>query len=334
MSRVLVTGGAGYVGSVCSEELLRQGYEVSIVDNLSTGHRHAVPDGAEFHHVDIGDTAGMRQILASKSFDAVFHFAAKALIPESVTNPAAFYQVNVVAATTMMDAIREAGIKRFIFSSTAAVYGNPVEVPIPEDHPKAPVNSYGETKLAFERLLEWYSRAYDISVCAFRYFNASGATLAHGEEHVPETHILPLLFEAAVGEREFFTIFGCDYPTPDGTCVRDYVHVLDIAQAHILAFQSMNLPGFSVYNIGLGKSYSVREVHAQAERIIGMKIPIREGASRAGDPAILCASPKRLISELGWNPKHSGLDHIIETAWAWKKRGRSIAGESPQARTQ
>jgi UDP-glucose 4-epimerase len=328
MSRVLVTGGAGYVGSVCCEELLRQGYEVSVVDNLSTGHRHAVPAGAEFHHTDIGDAAGMRKVLASKRFDAVFHFAAKALIPESVTNPAVFYHANVVAATTMIDAVREAGIKRFIFSSTAAVYGNPVEVPIPEDHPKAPVNSYGETKLAFERLLQWYSSAYGLSVCAFRYFNASGATLERGEEHVPETHILPLLFEAAVGERGFFTIYGCDYPTPDGTCVRDYVHVLDIAQAHILAFQKMNTPGFSVYNIGLGKSYSVREVHARAEKIIQMKIPVRDGSSRPGDPAVLCASPTRLMSELGWKPQHSDLDHIIETAWAWKQRSRSSSGEA------
>ena len=164
MSRVLVTGGAGYVGSVCSEELLRQGYEVSVVDNLSTGHRHAVPEGAEFHNIDIGDATSLRKVLASKTFDAVFHFAAKALIPESVTNPAAFYQVNMIAATAMIDAICEAGIKRFIFSSTAAVYGNPVEVPIPENHPKSPVNSYGETKLAFERLLKWYSGAYGISV--------------------------------------------------------------------------------------------------------------------------------------------------------------------------
>jgi UDP-glucose 4-epimerase len=327
MSRVLVTGGAGYVGSVCSEELLRQGYEVSIVDNLSTGHRHAIPEGAEFYHIDIGDSAGMREVLASKEYDAVFHFAAKALIPESVTNPAAFYQVNVIAATTMINAVREAGIKRFIFSSTAAVYGNPVEVPITEEHPKAPVNSYGDTKLAFERLLEWYSMAYGIGVCAFRYFNASGATLTHGEEHVPETHILPLLFEAALGEREFFTIYGCDYPTPDGTCVRDYVHVLDIAQAHILAFETMRSPGFSAYNIGLGKSYSVRESHASVERVIGHKIPLKEGERRAGDPAVLCASPKRLMSELGWKPQHSDLDHIIETAWAWKTHGCLMAGE-------
>jgi UDP-glucose 4-epimerase len=323
--RVLVTGGAGYVGSVCSEELLRQGYEVTIVDDLSTGHRRAVPERAEFFEMSIGDAAGMRKVLAAKTYDAVFHFAAKALIPESVTNPALFYQVNVVAATTLIDAVRDAAIKRFVFSSTAAVYGDPVEVPIPEDHPKAPVNAYGETKLAYERLLTWYAKAYGISVCAFRYFNASGATLAHGEEHEPETHILPILFEAAVGEREFFTIYGNDYPTPDGSCVRDYVHVLDIAQAHILALNKMDAPGFSVYNIGLGKSFSVREVHTRVEKIIGRKIPIREGTRRAGDPAVLCASPRRLMSELGWSPQHSDLDHIIETAWAWKMRGHAGA---------
>jgi UDP-glucose 4-epimerase len=215
--------------------------------------------------------------------------------------------------------LKEVGIKKFVFSSTAAVYGNPMEVPIGEDHSKLPVNSYGETKLAYERLLQWYSNAYGISVCAFRYFNASGATTTCGEEHVPETHILPLLFEAAEGEREFFTIYGTDYPTPDGSCLRDFVHVLDIAQAHILALRKMDNPGFSVYNIGLGKSYSVREIHARTEKLIGKKIEVREGTRRAGDPAILCASPKRLMTELGWGPQHSDLDHIIETAWAWKK---------------
>jgi len=328
MSRVLVTGGAGYVGSVCAEELLRQGHQVSIVDNLSTGHRHAVPDGAEFHAIDIGNAADLRAVLSANRFDAVFHFAAKALIPESVTNPSIFYDVNFVAAKTMIDEIRQAGIKRVVFSSTAAVYGDPVEMPIPEDHPKAPVNSYGETKLAYERLLEWYAKAYGLSVCAFRYFNASGATQAHGEEHVPETHILPLLFEAGVGEREFFTIFGTSYPTPDGSCLRDFVHVLDIAQAHILAMKKEFSPSFRAYNIGLGKSYSVKEIHAHAERVTGLKIPIREGAARPGDPAVLCASPKRLMEELGWNPVHSSLDNIIETAWAWKNRARPATAAS------
>jgi len=330
--RVLVTGGAGYVGSVCSEELLRQGYEVTVVDDLSTGHRHAVPEGAEFHEMSIGDSQRMREVLAVKPCDAVFHFAAKALIPESVTNPAAFYHVNVVAATALIDAVRDAGIKRFVFSSTAAVYGNPLAVPIPEDHPKNPVNSYGETKLAYERLLAWYAQAYAISVCAFRYFNASGATRAHGEEHAPETHILPILFEAAMSEREFFTIYGCDYPTPDGTCLRDYVHVLDIAQAHILALGRMDSPGFSAYNIGLGKSYSVREVLTRVEQVIGRRIPWRAGGRRAGDPAVLCASPDRLMSEFGWSPQHSDLDHIIETAWAWKMNPHRAAGPAQPAR--
>jgi UDP-glucose 4-epimerase len=330
--RVLVTGGAGYVGSVCSEELLRRGYEVTIVDDLSTGHRHAVPAGAEFHEIDIGDAASMRKLLASKPFEAVFHFAAKALIPESVTNPALFYRVNVVAGTALIDAVREAGIKRFVFSSTAAVYGDPIETPIPEDHPKAPVNSYGETKLAFERLLAWYARAYGISVCAFRYFNASGATATHGEEHEPETHILPILFEAATGEREYFTIYGDNYPTPDGSCLRDYIHVLDIAQAHILALTRSDSPGFSAYNIGLGKSYSVREIHARVEQITDRKIPLRYGPPRAGDPAALCASPNRLMSELGWIPQYSDLDYIVQTAWAWKKRCRSVAHQTEQMR--
>ncbi|MDR3724525.1 MAG: UDP-glucose 4-epimerase GalE [Terracidiphilus sp.] len=318
MSRILVTGGAGYVGSVCAEELLRQGYEVSIVDNLSSGHLHAVPEGAVFHHLDIGDAASMREVLSSASFEAVFHFAAKALIPESLTAPAAFYKVNVAAALTMMDVIREAGIKRFIFSSTAAVYGNPQLVPIPEDHPTRPVNSYGETKLCFEKILDWYSRAYGLNVCVFRYFNAAGATASHGEEHEPETHILPLLFEVAAGERDFFTIYGCDYPTEDGTSVRDYVHVLDIAQAHILALRSMKPQRYSVYNIGLGKGYSVRDIHACVEKVIGRKIPIRNGVPRAGDPGVLCACAERLISELGWVPQYSDMRNIIETAWKWK----------------
>jgi UDP-glucose 4-epimerase len=332
MGRILVTGGAGYIGSVCSEELLRQGHDVSIIDDLSTGHRHAVPAGAEFHQLDIGNAEGLRNLLAEKKFDAVFHFAAKALIPESVTNPALFFRVNLIAATTMLDVVREAGIKRIVFSSTAAVYGNPVEVPISEDHPKNPVNSYGESKLAYERLLWWYAKAYGMSVCAFRYFNAAGATDTLGEEHEPETHILPLLFEAALGEREFFTIYGTDYQTPDGTCLRDFVHVIDIAQAHILALKILDQPGFAVYNIGLGSSYSVREVHACVERVVGTKVPFRVGGRRAGDPAILCASPERLMRELHWKPQHSALDHIIETAWAWKNRARSNSRLPAQAR--
>jgi UDP-glucose-4-epimerase GalE len=216
--------------------------------------------------------------------------------------------------------LHDEGVKKFVFSSSAAVYGDPVEVPIPEDHPKQPVNSYGETKLSFERALAWYSKAYGISAVAFRYFNASGASEEQGENHCPETHIIPLLFEAALGERQHFTVYGEDWPTPDGTCLRDYVHVVDIAHAHIAALGKMNQPGFETYNIGTGRSFSVREVLQAVERVIGMKVPVVAGGRRLGDPAILEAKPDKLIKNLGWTPKHSDLDNIIATAWAWKSR--------------
>jgi UDP-glucose 4-epimerase len=320
MATILVTGGAGYVGSVCAEELIRQGHEVVVVDDLSTGHHEAVPTSARFYRADIGDKIAMRSILREHDIDAVFHFAAKALIPESVTDPAVFYKVNVTSALAMMDVLLETGVRRFVFSSTAAVYGDPVQVPIPEDHPKSPVNSYGETKLAFERALEWYSKAYGFSVVAFRYFNASGATENHGEMHEPETHIIPLVYEAAVGERPVFTIYGGDYDTPDGTCLRDYVHVLDIAQAHILALKHMQNPGFRAYNIGLGLSFSVKQLCESAEEVTGMRIPVKIGPRRIGDPSVLCADPRRLMSELGWTPKHSDLREILKSAWSWKQQ--------------
>jgi UDP-glucose-4-epimerase GalE len=320
MSRILVTGGAGYVGSVCSAELLKQGHEVVIIDDLSAGHRESVPAGAEFHVMDIGDAERLRALLRERPVEAAFHFAAKATIPESVTNPAIFFKVNVSSALTMLDVLREEGVKKFVFSSTAAVYGDPVEVPIPEDHPKQPVNSYGETKLAFERALAWYSKAYGISAVAFRYFNASGASEEQGENHCPETHIIPLLFEAALGERPHFTVYGEDWPTPDGTCLRDYVHVVDIAHAHIAALGKMNQAGFEAYNIGTGRSFSVREILQAVERVIGMKVPVLAGGRRMGDPAVLEAKPDKLIKNLGWTPKHSDLDNIIATAWAWKSR--------------
>lgn len=319
MACVLVTGGAGYVGSVCCAELIRQGHKVVVIDDLSTGHREAIPLDAEFLRTDIGDANILKSVVQSYPFDAVFHFAARALIPESVIDPAVFFRVNVSAALSMLDVVRAAGIRKFVFSSTAAVYGNPLRVPIVENHPTRPVNSYGETKLCFERALDWYSRAYDFSAVAFRYFNACGATSEHGELHDPETHIIPLLLEAATGEREQFTIYGDDYRTPDGTCVRDYVHVLDIAQAHILALGSMS-PGFRAYNIGTGRSFSVREVHKAAELVTRTSIPVRIGPRRLGDPDVLEAAPDRLIRDLGWSPRHSALQNIMSTAWAWKKR--------------
>jgi len=230
----------------------------------------------------------------------------------------------VASGIAMLEVLRAAGIKNFVFSSSAAIYGTPERVPIDENDSKQPVNSYGETKLMFERILGWYAGAYGWSVTALRYFNASGAAAELGERHDPETHIIPLLLQAAMGERKVFNIYGDEYDTPDGTCLRDYVHVLDIASAHIYALQKLNKPGMRAYNIGLGKNYSVREVCDAAAEVTGRTIPLRVSARREGDPAILCASPKRIMHELGWNPKHSSLQEIIESAWQWKRKQPSV----------
>ena len=329
MANVLVTGGAGYVGSVCCAELLRQGHSVTVVDDLSTGFKDVVPAGATFVQLDIGDRPGLMSLLNRSRFDVVFHFAAKALVPESVSNPGVFFERNVASSIIMLEALRAAGIKNFVFSSSAAVYGMPQTVPIDEDSPKEPVNSYGETKLMLERALEWYARAYSWSVTAFRYFNAAGATATLGERHTPETHIIPLLLEVAAGERESFAIYGEDYDTPDGTCLRDYVHVLDIAEAHICALRKMNQLGMRVFNIGLGQSYSVREILTVAGQVTGRAIPSRIAGRRPGDPAVLCANPNRLIQELSWKPEHSSLQEIIQSAWQWKlQRKKSLAETS------
>lgn len=320
MGRILVTGGAGYVGSVCCRELLENGHEVVVVDDLSTGHAEAVPDGATFHRMDCGDRQGLRKLLSRSKVDEVFHFAAKALISESVSNPGIFFDSNVASGIAMLETLREFSVNRFVFSSSAAVYGWPETVPISEDQPKHPINSYGESKLMFERVLHWYAQAYGWTVVMFRYFNASGATQYAGENHNPETHIIPLILETASGERTHFEIYGDDYPTPDGTCIRDYVHVSDIAHAHVLALELAENPGISAaYNIGSGEGYSVREVIKVAEEVTGRKIQVRHAPRRAGDPAILRASPDNLIQEFGWKPDRSSLRNIIDSAWRWKK---------------
>ena len=320
MARVLVTGGAGYVGSVCCAQLLLRGHEVEIIDNLATGHQDSVPAGAALHVIDLGDRAALSQILCKKRFDAVFHFAAKALIPESVTNPGPFFEVNVSAGIAMLEVLRQHGVRNFVFSSTAAVYGVPKATATPEDHTKEPMNSYGESKLVFEQVLKWYAAAYGWSVVACRYFNACGGTGAWGERHETETHIIPLLLQAASGRRKYFQIFGTDYPTPDGTCLRDYVHVLDIAEAHILALQRMGQSGFTALNIGTGTSHSVKEVCKVAEKITRKMIDVRQASRRAGDPPVLCASPQKLITEFGWTPKNSNLENILAGAWEWEQR--------------
>jgi UDP-glucose 4-epimerase len=319
MRNVLVTGGAGYVGSICSCELLRQGHSVTVVDDLSTGHREAVPKGARFQCVDIGNRSEISDLLFESRFDVVFHFAAKALIPESVTNPGVFFDSNLASGVVFLECLRQAGIRNFVFSSTAAVYGNPINLPIREGDPKEPVNAYGESKLALERILKWYSSAYGWSVVAFRYFNASGSIPGQGERHHPETHILPLLLQVASGRRDFFEIFGGDYPTPDGTCLRDYVHVLDIAQAHLLALSKVDSPGFLAFNIGTGESHSVKEVCDAVRMVTGRDLKLKIGSRRPGDPAVLCASSDAISKEFGWRASHSELIDIVRSAWEWER---------------
>jgi UDP-glucose 4-epimerase len=318
MERVLVTGGAGYIGSACAVRLLSRGYAVDVIDDLSTGHADAIPARATFHRLDIGDRAGLAAILSRQEYDVVFHFAAKALIPESVTDPGVFFDINVARGAAMLETLRAHGIRKFVFSSTAAVYGNPETKLISEDHPKNPVNSYGQSKLMFEQILERYASAYEWCVVAFRYFNASGGTHAWGERHNPETHIIPLLLQVASGRRSSFQVYGTDYPTPDGSCLRDYVHVDDIAEAHVLAMEKMNSAGFRVFNIGTGRSHSVQQVWQTAQEVTGREIPKRESARRLGDPAVLCANPGRLEAELGWKPLQSDLRHILRGAWEWE----------------
>jgi UDP-glucose 4-epimerase len=319
MSQILVTGGAGYVGSVCCAELLRLGHSVTVVDDVSAGHAEVVPEGADLCCCDIASDR-VHDLLRVRKFDAVFHFAAKALIPESITNPGLFFEVNVASSIRMLEMMRAAGVRKFVFSSSAAVYGTPYSTPIREDHPTNPINSYGATKLMLEQALRWYASAYGWSVVAFRYFNACGSTLERGELHDPETHILPLLLQTASGRRSYFEIYGADYDTPDGTCLRDYVHVSDIADAHLLALQKMNTPGFRAYNIGTGTSYSVRQICDAVAAVTHKKLDIRVGPRRSGDPAVLCASPARLINDFGWKPQRSDLTTIVESAWEWEQR--------------
>ena len=318
MGSILVTGGAGYVGSVCCRRLLERGHKVVVIDDLSTGHAAAVPGGATFHILDYGDRSGIARLLSQTRIDAVFHFAAKALIPESVSNPGVFFDVNVASSIAFLEVLRRYGIRRFVFSSSAAVYGSPNSKFIDEEDPKHPVNSYGESKLMFERVLQWYASAYGWTVAAFRYFNASGAMQDAGEEHQPETHIIPLLLEVAAAERDLFEIYGDDYDTADGTCIRDYVHVSDIADAHLLALKITQRAGMNIYNIGSGNGSSVREIIAAVQDVTGKKIPVRIAPRRAGDPPALCASPAKIQRELRWRPVSSDLRNVVLTAWKWK----------------
>jgi UDP-glucose 4-epimerase len=315
--RILVTGGAGYIGSVVVEELLHDGHEVVVYDNLSKGHLQTVPSNVKFVHADLIDRQQLSATLRNDSIQAVIHMAASSLVGESVKHPDKYYQNNVVAGLALLDALHEAGVKRLVFSSTAAVYGEPEKQPIEETDPTNPTNPYGETKATFEQALRRYDHTHRMHFASLRYFNAAGATERCGEWHNPETHLIPLVLQAATGQRELVEIYGDDYPTRDGTCVRDYIHVADLARAHILALQILDERS-AIYNLGCGgDGYTVREVIDVATEVTGRDIPTKIVARRAGDPAVLIASSDRIKRELDWTPKFQDLRKIVESAWQW-----------------
>ena len=315
--RVLVTGGAGYIGSVVVEELLRDGHEVVVYDSLYKGHRGAISEGAEFVQADLIDTDRLRAALRESQVEAVIHMAADSLVGESLEHPAKYYRNNVVAGLSLLEAMRDADVKRLVFSSTAAVYGEPEKQPIEETDPTGPTSPYGQTKLAFEFALKWYERAYGLHYASLRYFNAAGATAQCGEWHDPETHIIPIVLQVAAGLRERVEVFGNDYPTRDGTCVRDYIHVIDLARAHILALTILDERS-AIYNLGCGgNGYTVNQVVEIAREVTGREIPLAIGPRRPGDPAVLISSSVRLKSELGWSPQFQDLRKIVESAWLW-----------------
>ncbi len=322
--RTLVTGGAGYVGSHMVKALLDIGHQVVVVDDMSAGHRDAVPPGVPFVLADVGSTKDMAEVLRDHHVDAVFHFAAKIRVEQSVAEPRLYWNGNVVATLGLLDAVLDAGtVKAFVQSSTAAVYGTPDEVPIDEDHPKRPESPYGETKLAVERALGSYGRAHGLRWAALRYFNAAGAEHAAGlgERHEPETHLIPIVLEAATGKRESVSIYGTSWPTPDGTCVRDYVHVADLCDAHLAAVEHLVRGGDSgAFNLGTGAGHSVREIVEVARAVTGRAIKAVDAPPRAGDPPVLVAKVERAAKILGWRAKRTELSRIVGDAWAWKLR--------------
>ncbi len=320
--KVLVTGGAGYIGAHAVRELKKAGDEVVIFDNLIYGHRE-LAQGERLIVGELENTALLRDVFAEHKFDAVMHFAAFAYVGESVENPSKYYRNNVAATLNLLDAMREAKVNRFIFSSTCATYGEPKEIPIPESHPQNPINPYGASKAMVERILQDYAVAYGLKFVALRYFNAAGADESGeiGEDHNPETHLIPLVLDAALGRRNHITIYGTDYDTPDGTCIRDYIHVTDLANAHVLGVKYLNEGGASdVFNLGNGNGFSVREVIDTTRKVTGREIPVVEGARRAGDPAKLIGSAEKAKRVLGWKPKFNQLETIISTAWKWHQK--------------
>ncbi|MBU3664813.1 MAG: UDP-glucose 4-epimerase GalE [Chthoniobacterales bacterium] len=312
--RILVTGGAGYIGSICVEEMLNRGHEVAVLDNLTEGHRAAVDPRATFYHADLADRVAVGLAVGEFAPEAVMHFAANALVGESMTNPSKYFRNNVASGINLLDAMVEHGVKRFVFSSTCATFGIPEKMPIDESLPQRPINPYGESKLLFEKILRWYDEIHGLRFTALRYFNAAGASEKFGEDHRIETHLIPNILKVALGQKDAVEIYGTDYETPDGTCIRDYIHILDLADAHIRALDRAQ-SGF--YNLGTGGGTSVKEVIDCCRRVTGREIKAVEKPRRPGDPPRLIASSDKIRSELGWQPKFQDIEAIVRSAWAW-----------------
>jgi len=313
---VFVTGGAGYIGSVCAEELLNAGHQVTVYDNLTEGHRSAVDARAKFIFGRPEIEGDILDAVKSAKPDAIMHFAASALVAESMSNPRKYFHNNVVNGLKLADAAVQCGVKKFVFSSTCATYGPPDNIPMTEDLPKRPINPYGESKLMFEQILQWYWKIYGLEFIAFRYFNAAGASKTFGEHHRIETHLIPNVLKVPLGHAKQCEIYGTDYPTPDGTCIRDYIHIMDLAQAHLLGL-APGKTGF--YNLGNGDGYSVRQIISTCEKITGRKIPAIERPRRPGDPPKLVASAEKAVRDLGWKPNFPRLEDILASAWTWHK---------------
>jgi UDP-glucose 4-epimerase len=315
--KILVVGGAGYIGSVCAELLLNEGHTVSIFDNLSEGHRAAIDSRTQFTEGDLRDRSLIEQTLSKQRPDAVMHFAANALVGESMQNPSKYFRNNVANGLNLLDGMVATGVRKIIFSSTCAIFGPPEKLPIEETTPKQPINPYGESKLTFEKILRWYDQIHGVKFVSLRYFNAAGASANFGEDHRCETHLIPNVLKVALGEKANVEIFGTDYATPDGTCIRDYIHIIDLARAHILALGSSKS---EFYNLGTGGGASVRQVIESCRKITGRKIDVVEKPRRPGDPPRLVATSEKIKRELGWKPQFQSLDAIIDSAWKWHQK--------------
>ena len=313
---IFISGGAGYIGSATAEALVNAGHNVTVYDSLVTGHREAVPQGAKFIHASLEDSHALAEALTATKYDAIMHFAAFIEAGESMKDPGKFFRNNFANSLQLMETAVQAGVKKFVFSSTAAVYQSSEE-PLTEDSPIGPTNVYGHTKLMTEQALEWYRQIHGLHFAILRYFNACGALPGRGEAHQPESHLIPRVLQIALGQAESATIFGTDYPTPDGTCIRDYIHIADLVSAHILALGALESKDKMIYNVGSGNGFSVREVIETARKVTGHAIPTVESPRRPGDSARLVASPKRIMSELGWKPTHTNMQEILSSAWEW-----------------